>query len=198
MISGIRHAHSQRRGTETQRRRDPSRCSSVWRGFGRRPTARYHWAVQPPQKRAFVPVSRPSVLRSSSAGLASSLLHSMDGMSPHSNTTRGKQGRTHVPQARRPVRRPAATNACVRSRRASHRRQAITDRLSFCRRSWHRIKSPATAPLRLCDFALFARVGGFCVSAALRGWEGGWLCVFWGEWADLSDLCDLWAVRPAL
>ena len=37
-----------------------------------------------------------------------------------------KRGRTDVPMARRPVRRPAATDACVRSRRASHRRQAIS------------------------------------------------------------------------
>jgi len=27
---------------------------------------------------------------------------------------------------------------------------------------------------------LLGWVGGLCVSAALRGWEGGWLCVFFG------------------
>ena len=46
------------------------------RGSGRPTTTGNHWAGESPQKPAFVPVSRPSNLRSSSAGLAISLFRS--------------------------------------------------------------------------------------------------------------------------
>ena len=49
---------------------------SMRRGSGRPATAGIRWAGKSPQKRAFVPVSRPSDLRSSSAGLAISLIQS--------------------------------------------------------------------------------------------------------------------------
>ena len=72
-----------------------------------------------------------------------------------------------MPQARRPVRRPAAMNACVRSRRTSHRRQAIPDRLSFCRQEAESLLKPSDPPfasLRLCAFAL---LGGRAESGSI-------------------------------
>ena len=72
-----------------------------------------------------------------------------------------KLGRTDVPKARRPVRSPAAMDACIRSRRASHRRQAIPDRLSFCRKE-------TEAPYRLSHRPF----------ASLRYWVGGWICAY--------------------
>jgi len=53
-------------------------------------TAGNRWAGPPLQKQAFVSVSRPSSLRSASAGLATSLLHSIVGNCTHPPLTRVK------------------------------------------------------------------------------------------------------------
>ena len=69
------------KNAEAQRRRDAeetSQNSSVWRGSGRR-TAGNRWAGPPLRIQVFISVSRPSGLRSGSASLATSLLHSIDG-----------------------------------------------------------------------------------------------------------------------
>jgi len=97
----------------------------VRRGSGRGLTAGNRWAGQPLQKQAFVPVSRPSGLRSLSAGLATSLLRSIAGRVTRPFSKTQKRGRTDALHARRPVRSSATTSACVRSSRASHRRQTI-------------------------------------------------------------------------
>jgi len=125
-------------------------------------------ADQPFHKRASAPVVQPGSLRSLSAGLATSLLHSIvaKGTPPLPNMEK-KRGRTDVPRARRPVRRPAAMNASVRSRRTSHRRQAIPDRLSFCR---HETESLLKLSYR------------FLVSWCLGGCDVG-------GWAALCPLC---------
>jgi hypothetical protein len=76
---------------------------------------------------------------------------------PAISPTKRKRGRTDVPTARRTVRRSGVTDACIRNGRASHRRQAITDRLSFCRQSsapTPKLSNRLFAPLRLCVFAL--------------------------------------------
>lgn len=52
---------------------------STWRGPGRRTTARNRWVGTPSRTLEFVTVSRPNGLRSASAGLANSLLHSRIG-----------------------------------------------------------------------------------------------------------------------
>ena len=102
------------------------------------------------------PLTRPAL--SKSAGLVTPLLHSIDvRVSPLLPNTKEKRGRTDVPPARRPVRSDATTNARVRRSRASHRRQAISYRLSFCLQSaWPHFKfsNRPFASLRLCDFAL--------------------------------------------
>jgi len=104
----------------------------VRQGSGRRPTARYRWAGQPPPKKSFCPgfpAQRPALYERRPRNLSS---HSKAGGDTFLSPTTQKCGRTDVPTARRPVRSSAATNAWVRSRQASHRRQAVSDRLSFC------------------------------------------------------------------
>ena len=98
-----------------------------------------------------------------------------------------KRGRTDVPWVRRPARRLAVTNACVRGRQASHRRQAISDRLSCCHQN-------AESPFRLSD-RLFVWAGGWVafVSLCLRGCDG------LKEKTLYSLLCvsvPLWFFRP--
>jgi hypothetical protein len=141
---------------------------------GRPTTAGNRWARKPPRKQAFVPISWPSDLRSASAGLATSLLHSMAGKgTPSFPKMKEKKGRTDAPQARQSVRSAATTNARVRSSRASHRRQAI-------------IRSPVvlpsisgtitqTQPSLLCVFASLRGgwAGGLCVLCGSMGWMGG-------------------------
>ena len=106
---------------------------------------------------------RPAL--SESAGLASSLLYSIDGMgTPTFLTMKEKRGRTDVPLARRPVRSPAATDARIRSRRASHRRQAI--------------RSPVVLP-PISGTTLQAqrpRLCGLCVLCGSK--SAGWICVY--------------------
>jgi hypothetical protein len=93
---------------------------------------------------------------SKSAGLAISLLHSLEGTGLHPITMGREQGRTDVPRARRPVRSEATTKVHFGSSRASHRRQAIPDRLSFCRQEAELL---------------------FSLSDRLFVWVGGWICV---------------------
>ena len=106
---------------------------------GRKPLGRE--TVSKASSRAGFPTQWPAL--SKSAGLASSLLHLMI-------------GRRIPPQQHR---RAAATNVCVRSGRASHRRQAIPDRLSFCRKKRKRLADSVTAPLLLCAFASLRFLG---------------------------------------
>ena len=74
-----------------------------------------------------------------------------------------------MPRARRPVRRPAAMDARIRSRRASHRRQAILDRLSFCRK-----ETETPYPLSHRDF-----VNSWCLGVlVVATWVGRWICVY--------------------
>jgi hypothetical protein len=86
-----------------------------------------------------------------------------------------EKGRTDVPRARRPVSIPAATDACIRSRRDSHRRQAIRSPVVLPSRSGTAPQIQYShlcvlAPLRLC---VHFQVGThLCASASLRlfGW----------------------------
>jgi len=114
---------------------------------------------------------------------------------PATNPTKRKRGRTDALRARRPLRSDATTYARVRSWGISHRRQAIPNRLSFCRED-------AQPPFKLSS----------PLSASLRGRLGGWLCVlFWDlpgglrvfvpsclrrgmGWRIWVHLCDLWAL----
>jgi hypothetical protein len=171
---------------------------------------RNRWVGTPPRKRALVPVSRPSGLLSSSAGLATSLLHFMDGRVTHRPPNlKESRGRTDVLPARRPVRRTAAMNARVRSRRTSHRRQAIRSPVVLPKKKRKRPTDSATTPLRLCAFA-FLWVGGWplclrvfvvvtdsdkpsvsplclCDSVVFLG---GWLCGF-----SVNDYHLLWTFQ---
>jgi hypothetical protein len=72
-----RPPHTQRRDAKTQRRRGADAGFSARRGPGRRTTAGYRKAGPPIRMQAFVTVSRPCGLRSASAGLATSLPHSI-------------------------------------------------------------------------------------------------------------------------
>jgi len=161
---------------KTQRRRGAEGTSldcPVWRGSGRR-TAGNRWARKPLRKQAFVPISWPSGLRSASAGLAASLLQSITGRGTPPSHLKEKIGRIAVPLARRPVRRPAATDACIRSRRSSHRRQAI--------------QSPVVLP-SISGTAFQAQRPPLCVFASLRGgdWAGfAFFAVLWDGWVDLG------------
>ena len=74
-----------------------------------------------------------------------------------------------MPRARRPVRRPAAMDARIRSRRASHRRQAIPDRLSFCRKE---TETPYPLSHRSFVNSWCFRVFVFATGA------GEWICVY--------------------
>ena len=149
----------------TQRRGDAERVVGdfiVRRGSGRRTTGN-RWVGTPIRMREFVTGSRPSGLRSLSASLATSLLHSIAGRSAPPPLMNEKKSRTDVPRARRPVRSAAATNACVRSSRASHRRQAI-------------VRSPVVLP-SISGFSLRAQLLPLCVG----GWVDG-LRVFVSLW----------------
>jgi hypothetical protein len=128
-------------------------------------------------------VARPTL--SKSAGLATSLLHQIVGRcTPPLPNLKEKRGRTDVPLARRSVRRPAATDARIRRRRASHRRQAISDRLSFCLPEAEapcRLRHHPFASLRFRVFAFFPWVGGWdlrYLRDLWADWAGGWLCAF--------------------
>ena len=135
-------------------------------GNGREPLGRE--TVSKASSRDGFPTRWPAL--SKSAGLATSLVHSLvrRGAPPLPHTEE-KRGRIDALRARRPVRRPTATDACIRCRRSSHRQQAISDRLSFCHHE-------ADSLLKLSDHLL--------VSWCLGGCDvGGWaiLC--------LLDLC---------
>ena len=129
------------------------------RGSGRRMASGNRWARPPLRMQASESVSWPSGLRFESASLAPPLLHSIAGKRmPPSLTREEMKGRTGVPSARRPVRRLAATNVHGRSRRPSHRRQAIS--------------SPVVLPSR-DDTAFHAQRLLLCVFAPLRYRVGG-------------------------
>ncbi len=84
----------------------------------------------------------------------------------HLSSRLSKSGRSSrdVPSARRPVRRPTATDACIRCGGSFHRRQAIPDLLSFCCQE-------AGPPFKISDRSL--------VSWCLGGYDvGGWICVY--------------------
>jgi hypothetical protein len=105
-----------------------------------------------------------------------------------------KKGRTDVPRARRPVKRPATTNACVRRRRLFTGGRRSFDRLSFCLQEalpTFNFNTPFSASLRLCAGG---RVGG----SALFPVGGGTSCLrvfVFAPWAGgiCVHLCDLWA-----
>jgi len=100
-------------------------------------------------------------------------------------TTTQKRGRTDVPLARRPVKRPEATNARVQSSRAFRRRQAIRSpavlpspggipsRFSYRLFVWAD-GCVAFVSLRLCgcDELRTSSVSSLCVSVPL--WFSGW------------------------
>jgi len=120
-----------------------------------------------------VPVQRPALSERRPRRLSSSFNGWAE---PSPNPKGGEKGRTDVLWARRAVRRQAATNACARSRRTSHRRQAIGDRLSFCRHS-----AASRSKLSIC---LFVWAGGWVAFVSLclcvcdvGGWVGG-ICVY--------------------
>jgi len=121
---------------------------------------RDHRVGKPLRKRALVSVSRPGGLRSRRAQVSSLRFFIQ-------YQTQKLRGRTDVPLARRPVGSDATTNARVRSSRASHRRQAIPDRLPFCCQS-------AVSPFRP-NIHLFA---GFAFFAVQKNSMGHRICVY--------------------
>jgi len=101
------------------------------------------------------------------------------------NSLEEKKGRTDGPMARRPVRRRASTNARVRRRPASHRRQAIN-------------RSPVVLPPRNGGTYKAQRppLGVLVFWWLWRGWSGG-ICVYlrylrfeMGWRAALRYFCD--------
>ena len=84
-----------------------------------------------------------------------------------------------MPLARRPVRSLRVTNARIRNEQDSHRRQAVSDRLSFCRHD-------AESLLKLSGCPLVS----WCLGGSL-GWVGGSgsICVICGQSARLCVLC---------
>ena len=96
---------------------------SVWRDSGRRTAGSAGPATAP---NTSVRLSaRPSGLRFGSAVLATSLLHSIVGICTNPLLTRERKGRTDVLLARRRVRGPTATDACIWSCGTHHRQQAV-------------------------------------------------------------------------
>ena len=93
------------------------------------------------------------------------------------------RGRTDVPEARRPVRRPAATDARIRSWRVSHRRQAIPDRLSFWRHEAESLFKLSVRPL-VSWWLRRGRGGDLRLSALSAVFPDERIC---------DHLCDLWA-----
>jgi len=93
-----------------------------------------------------------------------------------------------VPRARRPVRKPAAMDARIRSCRASHRRQAIPDRLSFCRK-----ETETPYPLSHRGF-----VNSWCLRVfVVATGAGEWICVYLRDlWAAPCALCASVVFRP--
>ena len=131
-ITQIRPPTPKRRGAEPQRRREVH--TEFKRPARLRPSGdgRDRWVGPKLRTQALVAVSQPSGLRLANAGLATTHNRSINGGRLLSNKKRRVQGRPDVPAARRPVRSEATRNVHDRSRSASHRRQAIIDRLSFC------------------------------------------------------------------
>jgi hypothetical protein len=132
-------------------------------------TAGDRWVEKPRRMPALASVFRPSDLRSPRAQ-ASPLLFFIQKnwrMRPLLNL-KCKRGRTDVPQARRPVRRPATTDARIWSRRASHRRQAIQSPVVLPPKSGTTLQAQR---LHLCVFAPLrgGRVGGLCVLCGSKG-----------------------------
>jgi hypothetical protein len=144
------------------------KCPSTFEGFRRDPVAvgrpRDRWVGKPTRELAFEAVSRPGGLRSVSAGLASSLLQFMDwGHVPFPNNQKEKRQNRRAP----------STSAGEKAGCDERSRSEQTD------------FSPATGDSIACRSALNQRNGHsaqcspLCVFAPLRGWRGGWLCVFW-------------------
>jgi len=142
----------------TQRRKDAKspRVFTAWRGPGRQTTVGNRWAGHTFRTQAFVTVSRPSSLRSVSAGLATPSLHLMAGKGTYPSPTEEERGGTDAPPARWPVGRLAATSARAWSGRTLHRWSAIA-RSPTVPPSIFGIVAPhqrqplcAFAPLRLC------------------------------------------------
>jgi len=100
-------------------------------------------------------MSRPSGLRSAERRPRHLSFQSTVGRITSPSTTTQKNGRTDSPTARRPVRRRAAANACVRGRRTSRRRQAIRSPVVLppILVTPRKLSKRAFAPLRLCVFA---------------------------------------------
>ena len=175
----------------TQRRRDAEtqRISHVlWRGPGRPTTAGYRWARRPLRTQAFVAVSRPSDLRSASAGLAVPPFHFMIGRArllPQSE--RRKAGPTRPRRVGRWgvwLRQALALGADERStggRRSFDRRLF---RRQFTALS-HHISDNLFASLRLCAFAF--SIGWFGDSASPR------LCA-----SAFSSLCPPLCLRTSV
>jgi len=157
------------RDTETQRRHratHPHRKHKDTRGIAE--AQRVHSA------RGQVPAieRRPGTggRGSESAGLATPPLYFKVGRRLPSDSWRKMRGGTDAPPARRPVAGTAATEACVRSRRASHRWSAI-------------VRSPAVPPSILGaapshqrqTLCVFVFATSFSVSLCLCGSTGGWI-----------------------
>ena len=171
--------------------------SITWRGPGRRTAAKDRWNEPQFRSRAIVTGARSSGLRSLSAGLATSHLYLMVGRGTPPFQIGGRRGGTDAPLARRPVGSLAATNACVRSSRASYRWAAIARSPAVppsILGTAHHISEEPFVPscLRVCDVGPASPPGSYavasgrlCASASLR------LCVLF----SVSELCvsvSLW------
>jgi len=144
-----------------------SRACIAWRGPGRQTTAGDRWAGPTLRSQAIVAVSRPSGPRSESAGLATPPLHFTIGRGAPPFQIGERRGGTDALPARRPMGSLAATNACVRSSRASYRRSAIARSPavppSILGTAHHIGEKPfVSSCLRVCDVD-----GRLCVSAFL-------------------------------
>jgi len=164
-----------REDAETRRRRGAEKVVGDFiarRGPGRRTTAGDRWAGPPHQTQVLVTMSRPSDLRSASAGLATSLLHLMDGKRAPSTTTTQKRGRTDERSRSEQSGFSPATGDPIACRSVAKKRGYLS--------------SSATASSCLCVFVVAT-------------WAGGWICVicvicgFSGR-RNRAHLCDLWAV----
>jgi len=198
----------QKENAEAQRRRGAEGVVGDFiarRGPGRRKTAGNRWVGTPRRKLAFV--GRPDPAACAFQAQASPLLFLFLWMRGATSLPDGSEnGRTDALRARRPVRNPTATDACIRSRGSSHRRPAITDRLLFCHQE--------AGPLLKLSVRLFVWAGGWAafVSLCLRrcdvgAWVGSvFICVICGQervggrlcasatlrfllWVPLCDLC---------
>ena len=148
--------------------------------FWREPVAdvrrpRVHWAGKPFRKRALIPVSRTSGLRSRRAQVSPHLffIQYMGGHALHYNNTEKRQNRR--------------SNGTSAGEKADCDERSRSEQTSF---------SPATGDYRspvvlpsIIGFALQAHQSLLCVTASLRGGRVGGLCVLRGSETGGWGLC---------